>query len=78
MCCVDDMIYSGIVCELELVEWFVILKAFLLWETDLWEVCRLRVVHVGLINFEVYGWVFAEIDSNNWPSSSVGGLEQLV
>jgi hypothetical protein len=28
--------------------------------------------------FEVRGWVVANIDSNNWPSSSVEGLKQLV
>ncbi len=58
--------------------WFDILMAFLFWENDLWEVCRLRVVHVGHVVFEVCGWVVAKIDYNNWPSSSAGGFEQLV
>ncbi len=61
-----------------LVVWFVILKAFLFLEKDLLEVCRLRIMHVGRMVFEVCGCIVANIDSNNWPSSSVGGLEQLV
>ncbi len=54
------------------------MKSLLFWEKDLWEVFRSRVLLVGLMVTEVYGWAVSEVDSNDWPSSAVCGLEHMV
>ncbi len=44
----------------------------------MWEVFRCRVLPVGLMVFEFCAWAFPEVDSDDWPSSTVCGLEYMV